>query len=149
MDGKDIAGDNTGALTGAVIHWFITLSLTIWCLFWLALNGGNYIYLTWHLFSTLKWLSFLLLISPCFWVWLGIFSSSVWIPLNLLWVTWGKLDEDLSRTQVVLLVLVVPVLLGLALQFIGPYFYPVILGGDSGTNVLMRMIPILGGKGYN
>ncbi len=132
-------------------HWLIATPLTIWCLLWLAVNGYNYIYLTWHLFSELKWYSFALLLSPCFYFWLGLFSSSAWAPLNMLWMIWVKYDKDkdVSKTKVALMVIFIPVLLGLALQYIGPYFYPVTLGGESGTNVLIRLIPILGGRGYN
>jgi hypothetical protein len=46
------------------------------------------------------------------------------------------------------MVLFVPVLLGLALQYIGPYFYPITYGGESGTHVFLRFIPIFGGRGY-
>ena len=39
-------------------HWLIAGPLSLWCLGWLALNGYNYLYLTWRIFATLKWLSF-------------------------------------------------------------------------------------------
>jgi hypothetical protein len=129
-------------------HWLFAVPLSLWCLFWLALNGYNYLHLTWRIFATLKWLSFALLINPCFAVWLGAFSSSVWAPLNFVALPWARYDAKFSRGKVTLLVLFVPVLLGLALQFIGPYFYPITWGGEDGHHVFLRFIPILGGKGY-
>ena len=128
------------------IHWILALPLTGWSLLWLAYNGFNYIRLTRHIFSELKWFSFLLLINPCFWIWLGFFSWSIWAPLYLCMMPWGKYGADLSRKKIVLLTVFVPMLLGLALQYIGPYFYPI---GYSETGAqFMRFIPILGGKGY-
>src|SRR5437773_1215499 len=47
-------------------HWIIAGPLSLWCLAWLALNGYNYLHLTWRIFATLRWLSFALLINPCF-----------------------------------------------------------------------------------
>src|SRR5437762_1604754 len=64
------------------IHWALAVPLTGWCLLWLVFNGYNYMHLTWHLFSTLKWLSFALLINPCFAIWIAFFSSAAWAPLN-------------------------------------------------------------------
>ncbi len=130
-------------------HWFIATVLTIWCLAWVLFNGYGYIYLTWHLFVSLKWFSFALLINPCFAIWIGFFSSSIWAPLNFSALPWGRFGAELSRRKVALLVLLVPPVLGLALQFVGPYFYPISWGGDDGTRMFMRLIPILGGKGYN
>ena len=131
------------------IHWILAVPLTGWCLLWLVFNGYNYLYLTWHLFSTLKWLSFALLINPCFWIWFAFFSSSTWAPLNLFLMPWGKYGGDFTRRKIVLMVVFVPMLLGLALLFIGPYFYPVTQGGEGGTHVFLRFIPILGGRGYD
>ena len=123
--------------------------MSLWCLLWLVYNGYNYIYLSWRIFSNLKWLSLALLVNPCFWLWV-LFFTSVWKPLELLVMPWlAKYDRENSRTKITLLVLIVPPVLGLALQYIGPYFYPVILGGDDGTHVILRFIPILGGTGYD
>src|SRR6266566_7216000 len=83
-------------------------------------------------FATLGWLSFALLINPCFAIWIGAFSSSVWAPLNFVALPWGSYDAEFSRGKVALLVCFVPPLLGLALQFIGPYFYPITWGGEDG-----------------
>src|SRR5438093_1449464 len=102
------------------IHWLLAGPLTGWCLLWLAFNGYNYVRLTWHIFSTLKWLSFALLFNPCFWIWLAFFSSSTWAPLNFFMLPWGKYGEDFSRKKMALVVVFVPMLLGLALQYIGP-----------------------------
>lgn len=129
-------------------HWLIATPLSIWCLYWLTMNGYNYVYLTWRLFSRLKWLSLMLLINPCFLIWVGFFSASVWAPLCLLLMPWGNLIGDLSRRKVALLVLLVPMLLALLLQFIGPYFYPITWGGEDGKDYFIRFIPILGGRGY-
>ena len=130
------------------LHWLIAVPLTVWCLCWLAQNGYNYLDLTWGLFSKLKWGSLALFINPCFAIWLGLFSSAVWAPLNLLRFPWAKHGPDFGRGKVALLVLLVPPLLGLALQFVGPYFYPITWGGEDGKSMFMRFIPILGGKGY-
>src|SRR6266566_4827178 len=81
-------------------HWLIAGPLSLWCLIWLALNGYNYLYLTWRIFATLKWLSFALLINPCFAIWVGAFSSSVWAPLNFVALPWGEHGRDLSRGKV-------------------------------------------------
>src|SRR6266566_3676268 len=113
-------------------HRLIAAPLSLWCLIWLAFNGYNYLHLTWRIFATLKWLSFALLINPCFAIWLGAFSSSVWAPLNFVALPWGSYDAEFSRGKVALLVCFVPPLLGLALQFIGPYFYPITWGGEDG-----------------
>jgi len=129
-------------------HWLIAGPLSLWCLVWLVFNGYNYLYLTWRIFATLKWLSFALLINPCFAIWIGAFSSSVWAPLNFVALPWGTYDAEFSRGKVALVVLFVPLLLGLALQFIGPYFYPITWGGENGHHVFLRFIPFFGGKGY-
>jgi hypothetical protein len=130
------------------LHWLIAAPLSVWCLLWLALNGWNYFSLTWHLFATLKWMSFALLINPCFAIWIGAFSSCFWAPLNSLGLPWGEYDAHFSRRKIALLVFFVPPLLGLVFQFIGPYFYPITYGGEDGHHVFLRFIPILGGKGY-
>lgn len=130
------------------LHWLLAVPLSLWCLLWLVSNGYNYVHLTWHLVRTLKWMSFLLLLSPCFWIWVGVFSSSVWAPLNFWLLPWGRYDRELSRTKIFLLVLFVPFVLGLALQYIGPYFYPIGSNTESG-GVFIRFIPILGGRGYS
>jgi len=131
------------------IHWIFAAPLTGWCLLWLAFNGYNYLRLTWHLFSTLKWLSFALLINPCFWIWIALFCFAVWPLLNLSLMPWAKFEKDFSRMKVVLMIVIVPIMLGLLLQYVGPYFYPITHGGDTGTRVFLRFIPFLGGKGYN
>ncbi len=51
-------------------------------------------------FATLGWLSFALLINPCFAIWIGAFSSSVWAPLNFVALPWGEHGRDLSRGKV-------------------------------------------------
>ena len=140
--------DQTPGPSRCGFHWLIAGPLSLWCLVWLAFNGYNYLYLTWRIFVILKWLSFALLINPCFAIWIGAFSSSVWAPLNLVGLPWGKYDADFSRWKVALLVLFVPPLLGLALQFIGPYFYPITWGGENGHHVFLRFIPFFGGRGY-
>jgi hypothetical protein len=142
--------DNTGSTEAAErkgLHWLLAIPLTLWCLLWLMSNGYNYIHLTWHLFRSLKWWSFCLLFSPCFWIWLGFFSSAAWAPLNFWLLPWGKYDRELSRTKIFLLVLFVPLVLGLALQYIGPYFYPITTDAQ-GNGHFLRFIPILGGRGY-
>jgi hypothetical protein len=131
------------------LHWFIAALLTLWCLGWLLVNGFSFFYLTWHLFTSLRWVSFALLINPCFAIWIAFFGSSVWAPFGLIMLPWGRYGSEFSRGKVALLVIFVPMLFGLALQFIGPYFYPVTWGGDDGTHLFLRFIPILGGKGYN
>ena len=90
-------------------HWIIAGPLSLWCLAWLALNGYNYLHLTWRIFATLKWLSFALLINPCFAIWIGAFASSVWAPLNFVALPWGS-DAEFSRGKVALLVLFVATL---------------------------------------
>jgi hypothetical protein len=147
-DTTGVPADTIPRPTRCGFHWLIAGPLSLWCLAWLALNGYNYLYLTWRIFATLKWLSFALLINPCFWIWVGAFSSSVWAPLNFVALPWGKYDAEFSRGKVALLVLFVPPLLGIALQFIGPYFYPITWGGENGHHVFLRFIPIFGGKGY-
>jgi hypothetical protein len=129
-------------------HWLLALPMSLWCLLWLVVNAMNYVHLTWRIFADLKWLSFLLIISPCFWIWLSFFGSSVWAPLNLFLLPWGKRDQEISRAKIAALVLLVPMLLGLALIYIGPYFYPVTSQG-IGTPLALRLIPVLGGKGYD
>ena len=129
------------------LHWLLAIPLTLWCLIWLVSNGYNYIHLTWHLFRSLKWWSVCLLFSPCFWVWIACFSSAAWAPLNLWLLPWGKYDRDLSRSKIVLMVLLVPLLLGLALEYLGPYFYP-ITQDVHGKGQFPRFVPILGGRGY-
>ena len=96
------------------LHWLIAVALTVWCLCWLAQNGYNYLDLTWDLFSKLKWRSLALFINPCFVIWLGLFSSAVWAPFNLLRFPWAKHGPDFGRGSVALLVFFVPPLLGLA-----------------------------------
>ena len=78
------------------LHWLIAVPLTVWCLYWLAQNGYNYLHLTWGLFSKLKWGSLALFINPCFAIWLGLFSSTVWAPLNLLRFPWAKHGPDFA-----------------------------------------------------
>ena len=96
------------------LHWLIAAPLTLWCLLWLVFNGWNYLSLTWHLFATLRWLSFALLINPCFAIWIGAFSSSVWAPLSFLALPWAEYDAvEFSRGKMALLVFFVPLLLGL------------------------------------
>ena len=63
---------DTQAQAERSFHWFVAASLTLWCLFWLALNGFNYVRLTWLLFAHLKWWSFFLAVNPCFWIWAGL-----------------------------------------------------------------------------
>jgi len=140
--------DSCGATRSRGLHWLIATPLSLWCLAWLAENGYNYIHLTWSLFAKVKWGSFALLINPCFLIWLAFFSSSVWAPLSLLSWPWGKYGPDFSRGKVALLVLLAPPLFGLALQFIGPYFYPITWGGEDGKTFFLRVIPIIGGRGY-
>ena len=131
------------------IHWLAAVPLSAWCPLWVIVNGWNYLCLTWDLFARLKWSSFVLLVNPCFGIWLACFSASVWGPMNLLLTPWVKYGKGSERATVILLVLLVPLALGLALQFIGPYFYPITWGGETGTRLFLRFIPILGGKGYN
>jgi len=127
------------------LHWLVVAPLSLWCLCWCAVNGYDYLYLTWRLFARLKWASFALLINPCFVIWLALFSSVVWAPLNLSWLPWGK---DFKLGKVALLALFAPPLLGLALHYVGPYFYP-ITWGEDGHSMFLRYWPIIGGKGYN
>lgn len=127
-------------------HWVFGLPLSGWCLLWLVYNGYNYVILTWQIFRELKWFSFLLIINPCFWIWLGFFSWSALAPYYLFWMPWVKSGTELSRKKIVLSIVFFPMLFGLALQYVGPYFYPV---GYSQTGAkFLRFIPILGGKGY-
>ena len=131
------------------LHWLVALPLTAWCLSWLAFNSYNYVRLTWHIFASLKWLSFALLINPCFWIWLGLFSSSTWAPLDYSAMPWGKFGGTLTRKKVVLVVVLVPMLLGLALVYLGPYFYPIATAQSGETAYHVRFVPIFGGKGFN
>jgi hypothetical protein len=78
--------------------------------------------------------------------WLLLFHSLG--PLHLASFSWEKHGSDFSRGKVALRVLLVPLLHGLALQFIGPYFYP-ITWGEDGHSMYMRFLPIIGGRGYH
>src|SRR5437870_3593719 len=94
--------------TSKGFHWLIAAPLSLWCLLWLLLNGYSYFGLTWNLFRSLKWWSFALVFSPCFWIWLGFFSSAVWAPLNFCTLPWAKYDRGFSRGKILLLVLILP-----------------------------------------
>jgi len=122
--------------------------MSLWCVVWLIINSINYFRLTWHIFATLKWGSFLLLISLCFWIWLLVFGSSVWAPLNFVLLSWAKSPQKLNRLKIGLLITLTPMLLGLALMYVGPYFYPVLSEGE-GKPLTVRILPIFGGKGFN
>ena len=134
-------------------HLLVAIPLSLWCMPWAVCNAYNYIALTWHLFSILKWTSFILLISPCFWLWIVLFLITALYPLQTVSVPWNKYKyppmKNWFKPLLVLYILCAPPLAYFVLSHIGPYFYPVVLGGESGTNVLIRFLPILGGKGYN
>ena len=125
-------------------HWMLALPLTAWVLFWLAFNSRLYFPLIWRIFSTLGWLGLAVIISPSFWIWLACFSLSIWVPFLLTWRLWEKNGEPLSLMQMFWGFIIIPMLLGLALVYIGPYFYPLL---HSGNHFSIRFIPILGGKG--
>lgn len=95
----------------------------------------------------MSWASFILLLSPCFWLWLVVFSASVWVPLNLLVFVWGKFDREFSRSKAFLLIVFLPIALWLMLLYLGPYIYP--LTHDRQGHILLRFIPFWGRKSYN
>jgi hypothetical protein len=147
MEKADVAESASRAKT---FHWLIALGLTAWCLLWVVSNGCNYLYLTWRLFRGLRWLSLCLIYNPCAWIWFSLFASTVWVPKSYLILPWCKRNEfEMSRTRIFLMVFFVPPILGLLLHYLGPYFYPVIYGGDDGTRIFLRLIPFVGGKGYD
>jgi hypothetical protein len=128
-------------------HWLVALPLTVWCLLWLLYNGYAYVTLTWNVLRTLGWLSFFLLLNPCFYLWVC-FLLCAWGPMMLWRLPWAKYDGAfMSRTTAFLLVVFVPPVLGLALQYLGPYCYP-IASEDHGVSYYMRFCPIHGGRGY-
>lgn len=127
-------------------HWLLALPLTLWCLIWVVPNGSYYFKLTGYLLRAMKWTSVVLLLSPCFWLWLIVFSASVWAPLNLVVFAWGKFGREFSRAKALLLVVVLPMVLWLMLMYVGPYIYP--LTHDRQGHILLRFIPFLGKRSY-
>jgi len=55
-------------------------------------------------------------------------------------------DPEFKATHVFLSALLLPLIAGLVLLYIGPYLYPVT---ETPQGVSVRFIPILGGKGYH
>jgi len=131
------------------LHWLIAIPLSLWSVFWLCCNDYNYVTLTWRLFTTLGWLSFLLFLSPCGYAWFLVFSSAAWAPIWLTMLPWVGSSEDLSRKKIFFIVLLVPFVFGMILQYVGPYFYPVSWGGEDGHRVYVRFIPFVGGKSFD
>jgi hypothetical protein len=67
----------------------IAYPLTCWFLLFVGVNCVNYIRLTWQMFVDLRWASLMLLVSPCSWIWFGVFSYAAFVPLkfyNFLWL---------------------------------------------------------------
>jgi len=121
--------------------------LYLWVLFWLLVNGLDYLSLTWHLVGVMHWAVVLLIISPPMWIWIITFGGlSIVTPLNMLQYPLVVFYARETRKNLGLGMLLFPPIMFLILTYIGPYFYPIYPAENGGY--FARVIPFLGGEGY-
>ncbi len=116
-------------------------AMSLWCLWWLAVYATNYVQLTWRLISDLHGVPWILMISPCFWIWVAVFSFSTFVAERLIRMSWHDFEKKLNLAKVAGAIVLLPFALWLLLTHICPYLYPAVCG-------TLRLVPIIGGRGF-
>jgi len=117
----------------------IAALLSLWAGFWTISNGIWYFSNTVNMFSVLEWEFFLLFVSPAFWIWITIVSSSWYAPLGAIFLPWGNWG-GMRKGKLALLIVLTPIVVALLFLVLGEFWLPI--KSDSGR-IYVRMIPFL------
>lgn len=117
----------------------IAVLLSLWVGFWAISNGIWYFSNTVNMFSVLEWKFFLLFVSPAFWIWITIVSSSWYAPLGMIFLSWGK-PGRMRKGKLALLIVLTPIVVTLLFLVLGEFWLPI---KSVSGRIYVRMIPFL------
>lgn len=125
-----------------LFHPAISIIFSLWAACWAIHNVIWYFANTYMMFSTLGWGSFALAVSPAFWLWLGLVSSSWYAPMSMIFLLWrggGGTELTRSKSKVAWLVILVPIIVTF-LFTAESWWFPIKV--DNG-HIYIRMFPFL------